>query len=89
MSAAGDEKKEYTRACQNIYDELVDCLVLTACVRNGGGLKDCLKDMNAAAECQALRQAYFECRKAQVRVYVFQARHICFLDFILFFVLMA
>jgi hypothetical protein len=61
-----EEKKEYSRACQNIYEELIECLVMTDCVKNGGSLKDCLKDPVASTACQTLRQVYFECRKAQV-----------------------
>jgi hypothetical protein len=64
MSAPSDKEQVY--ACQNLYQELVECLVMTECVRNGGKLPDCLKDKQATPECQGLRHSYFECRKAQV-----------------------
>ena len=55
------------RACANIRNELVECLVSTESFRLGKSLQEVLRDHDASPQCQQFRQAYYQCRKAQVR----------------------
>lgn len=66
MSNGASEKREDERACQNVREDLIECLILTECFKNGGSFQACLKDKSATPDCQGLRLAYFECKKAQV-----------------------
>jgi cytochrome c oxidase assembly factor 5 len=54
------------KSCKEIAESLVDCIKKSPCVRNGGSIKGCLNSMKNTDddnECQALRNAYFSCKR--------------------------
>jgi hypothetical protein len=61
------------KSCKDVAQSLVDCMQKTACVKNGGGIKDCLKavevsadGVESAGECQEFRTAYFTCKRGSL-----------------------
>jgi hypothetical protein len=64
------------KSCKEIAHSLMDCMKNTQCMKNGGDLRSCMKDMNSAdataaggdlgaagVDCQELRAAYFTCKR--------------------------
>lgn len=40
------------KSCKDIAQSLVDCMKKTECVKNGGGIKMCMKDGYAEGDCK-------------------------------------
>jgi len=54
------------KSCKEIAQSLYDCVKDTPCVKNGGDIRECLKDTSSSEECQALRRTYMECKRGSL-----------------------
>ena len=54
------------KSCKEIAQTLVECMKETKCVKDGGGIRDCLNETgkNGGGECQEFRNAYFICKRS-------------------------
>lgn len=54
-------------ACHDTAQQLALCMQSTPCVRDEGlPITDCLKRKDGTADCEALRTAYYQCRRSQL-----------------------
>jgi hypothetical protein len=57
-------------SCKEVAQSLVDCMHKSACVKEGGNIKDCLKlhtdkdGKPTGGDCADLRSAYFTCKRS-------------------------
>lgn len=53
-------------SCQQARRDLLQCLVETDCIKNGGRAEDCLKLDDAEDGCMSKRIAYMTCKRGQL-----------------------
>lgn len=60
------------RSCKEIAETLVDCMMKSKCVRDGGEVRECIKNpvsdegVKSAGDCQEFRTAYFLCKRGSL-----------------------
>ncbi|CAG5117192.1 unnamed protein product [Candidula unifasciata] len=59
------KKKKY--ACQNVRDDLLECLLKSDCCRKDKKTpRQCMNDEHIKDECVRLRVAFFECKRSML-----------------------
>jgi hypothetical protein len=53
-------------ACKAEFHDLLECVAQTACIEQGGSVKQCMRDPAVVEACEKYRYAYFLCRRGQL-----------------------
>jgi hypothetical protein len=53
------------KSCKDVAQSLVECTKKTKCVKNGGSIRDCIKE-NTEGDCQEFLTAYYLCKRGSL-----------------------
>ncbi|KAH9513487.1 Dephospho-CoA kinase (Dephosphocoenzyme A kinase) (COAE) [Bulinus truncatus] len=60
-----ETKKKKKHACEDLRDDLLECLSNTDCVRKDRKTpRECMHDASIPNHCNMLRNAFFECKRS-------------------------
>jgi len=69
MRYEGNERLADETACAGVRADLKMCLLESDCCKMGKTPRQCLQDNNVPAECQVLRNTFYECKRSLVGLY--------------------